>query len=628
MTMQKKECIELIKSFIAERLDGNIQKFYDYDLDQLEKDEKYGAYDPDNSRIANAIYIVLWGNKVPNLTMNNLGGEMYRGDTMNSFNTLMGRPNEDGTSFLGVQKYTHDSEIINIAKKYYEKYHTLGNMMILPNKKLESARTTLNLLRGGGPWYDYFDLFLSDIKNLMVGTNIDNVDDRLKELVKINKDFFDCFRGIDGFKHFCKTFYLDKYVNLKSLKVCDIFSPHARHWPTKYSEEEYKKYVVTYITNATEIIDYRCGRMIEALEEEIIKYDSTFKVSSKFNEQESHSQSVNEKFENTTKVKKESLKDKFKRQVTAKTEKLKEKIVQFNKEFKEDSRENIALFLVGFNSIIGILYSIFLFVKFLILDGYNQDSYLVSNPGDLYFNNSFLSMLFIIFFGLSVFLMGISYVKKHTGIRKILMIAFIILQILIYVIPLVFGLIMRIITYLEWFIRNYFNDVQTIKVIIGAGIKIYGIACVLSIILSFVMFMFESNYRLFVKRWIQSFLICFLLVPLILTLLAYKIIAYLSCFAIIVYILIGGFGELHYARKHRCHSCGKFSGLERVSNELVKEVNISMLVKNEVRDESGKVTGRTEQYIPGIRKVFVQAFYCQNCGYVENRTVTKDIKCI
>lgn len=67
MSDEKKKCIELIKSFIDERLDGDIQRFYDYDLDLLEKDEKYGAYDPDNSRIANAIYVVLWGDSLPNL---------------------------------------------------------------------------------------------------------------------------------------------------------------------------------------------------------------------------------------------------------------------------------------------------------------------------------------------------------------------------------------------------------------------------------------------------------------------------------------------------------------------------------------------------------------------------------
>lgn len=273
MSDEKKKCIELIKSFIDERLDGDIQRFYDYDLDLLEKDEKYGAYDPDNSRIANAIYVVLWGDSLPNLIMDNLGGEWYRGDTMNSFNTLMGRPNVNGTSFMGIQKYTNNPQIINMAKLYHSKYHTIGNLMVLPNKTLPSERTTLNQLRGGGAWYDYFDLFLSDIRNLMIGTNTDRIDSRLKSLVDINKHYFDNFQGTTGFMQFCKTFYLESYVDLHSFEVHNIFSPYARHWPVRYSEEEYNSYVADYITKATKIIDYRCNCMIESLKK-VLDYDS------------------------------------------------------------------------------------------------------------------------------------------------------------------------------------------------------------------------------------------------------------------------------------------------------------------------------------------------------------------
>ena len=59
--MQKEECIELVKSFIAEKLNGNIWNFLNYDLALLENDEKYGGYDPDNSKIANAIYFFIMG---------------------------------------------------------------------------------------------------------------------------------------------------------------------------------------------------------------------------------------------------------------------------------------------------------------------------------------------------------------------------------------------------------------------------------------------------------------------------------------------------------------------------------------------------------------------------------------
>ena len=45
--MNRVDCIKLIRSFIDEKLDGNIENFLNYDLDQLENDEKYGGFDPE-----------------------------------------------------------------------------------------------------------------------------------------------------------------------------------------------------------------------------------------------------------------------------------------------------------------------------------------------------------------------------------------------------------------------------------------------------------------------------------------------------------------------------------------------------------------------------------------------------
>ena len=43
--MQREECIELIRSFIDEKLDGNIENFLNCDLDQLknDKNKSYGG---------------------------------------------------------------------------------------------------------------------------------------------------------------------------------------------------------------------------------------------------------------------------------------------------------------------------------------------------------------------------------------------------------------------------------------------------------------------------------------------------------------------------------------------------------------------------------------------------------
>lgn len=547
MTAQKQECIELIKSFINERLDGDIQKLHDYDLDQLEKDEKYGAYDPDNSKIANAIYVVLWGDILPNLTMDNLGDKMYRGDTMNSFNTLMGRPNENGTNFLGIQKYTHDSNIINMARKYHEKYHTIGNLMILPNKTPELERTTLNQLRGGGAWYDYFDLFLSDIRNLMIGTNTSRIDNRLKRLVDINSHYFDCFRGQDGFTRFCKNFYLDNYVDSQYLKVYSIFAPYARHWPTKYSEEEYKRYVTAYITKATEIIDYRCSRMIEDLEIEILKYDPTFPVSPKATEQESSNKST------------EFIDDKDTK--TGTNDYIKEKltgllpiryICSIVYDFKNDTVNNFGKTITLISLMVAIMYACLLWVKCMISGKYfEQFRHFKNLEIDNLFqqkstlNTSYLDgttyTIILILITIGLFGICIKGVHKRNGIKKKLLNLFTIISWTGAFINIAGYKIMHFLFYTSagiswnsWDINlGYGNLITYTYILLPICAMFFSILCLLSVILS----CFLKTTRRDFKFWFLTLLAVSIGIPIVLFLLEHAIAAIIVIIVLAIFLI-------------------------------------------------------------------------------------------
>lgn len=272
--MNRVDCIKLIRSFIDEKLDGNIENFLNYDLDQLENDEKYGGFDPDNSKIANAIYVVLWGDKIPDLNYDALGTS-YRGDILNSFNTLMGRSTEDQTNFVGIQKYTDNPQIIEMAKEYHKKYHTIGNMTIWPNNSVEYSEIwkeyedddtrndfkgksfTFNTIRSQSPWYDYFDAFLEIIKEQLTAPKIylnGSAYSVVCELMygkTLETQFFEDFfylGGMEKFENFIHTFYYENYVDMENMEIQQIFSPHAYHWRNSYKKEEYEKYVSSYIT--------------------------------------------------------------------------------------------------------------------------------------------------------------------------------------------------------------------------------------------------------------------------------------------------------------------------------------------------------------------------------------------
>ena len=88
--------IELINSFVAEKLDGDIQRLADFPLGSLRSDKVYGCpnrnFDSDDTELMRAIYCVVFGDTWENISMDNLGDGRLRGDTLNTYNTLFSAP--------------------------------------------------------------------------------------------------------------------------------------------------------------------------------------------------------------------------------------------------------------------------------------------------------------------------------------------------------------------------------------------------------------------------------------------------------------------------------------------------------------------------------------------------------
>lgn len=579
--MKKEECIELIKSFIVEKLNGNIWNFLDYDLNLLENDEKYGGYDPDNSKIANAIYILLWGDKIPELSYEELG-KSYRGDTINSFHTLMGFPTEDFHSFSGIQKYTNNENIISLAKDFHTKYHTIGNMVILPNHSLEfnGKKYTLNTARSMNPWYDYFDCFLREMKQALTNPHLwydeESSEFLIERLVCENEDFAEKYFQMgktEKFQDFIYTFYLEKYMDTNTCEIPQIFSPHAYHWNGTYSKEEYEQYVTSYITTATEIINYRGSRMIEDLILVLNNYDS-------FNKKPK----IKTFYGGTTSV------------------------------FGKFSKENIAYILLFITAAILSLYSLTIYIKFLLHDGYNTLPR--ESLGSQYFDTKFSNNVTYILF-LSVFFISLAYRKSHKGIRKLLMTFVIVVQTLLVTFPL-----QRIIW--RFFMQIFPSNMNIWGSLEDVFITILGSITIISIIIPFFIFLCEKKYRKFVKYWGGIFLMLFMGFPLIFAILSVKILAILCGIIIIVFLSLMFLQDLHYAIVTRCPVCKKISGLKYVSSQLLNEIPISVKMENARKDNRGNIIGTYEQYIPGKRKIILQTYKCKCCGYVQTKTITKE----
>ena len=414
----------------------------------------------------------------------------------------------------------------------------------------------------------------------------------IERLIGENSDFFGKYFQLgtmEKFEDFIRTFYLEKYADTTTWEIPQIFSPHAYHWNNTYSKEEYEQYVISYIRKATEIIEYRCSRMIEDLNT-ILKADS------------SSSKTFNFKKDLKKCDKKNSIKNFFC------------KSISFLNTF---SKENFAYVLLFIASAIIGLSAINIYIQFLLNDGYNP---LSGESLNWRYNDYILYILF-----LSVFFISLSYKKAHKGIRRILMTFFLIVQLVLLIFPFIFYIIMEIVENSKWVMTIVPANMDIVESSEDVLYLIYFFISMISIIIPLFMFLFEEKYKKFIKYWGIVLLIFFFGIPMIFSILSYKIAAILCGILIIGFLLAMVLDDLHYAIKTRCPACKKYSGLKYINTQLLNEERISIKVENAEKDRNGNIIGTYEQYIPGKRKIFLETYKCKYCGHVQTKTVTKEL---
>ena len=166
-----KMAVEIVKKFVDEVLDGDIDAMRTFCFDNLTKFVG-NIYDPDMYLIVQAIYIVIWG-EIYDLTFDNMGEwdwkgtYAFRGDTMNSFGSVIGKENKDRefgyrAKFFGADK---DPVIWDKIEEFWKMYHWLGNFIVIPNRGsvqygINGARACYYTKDYCEGMRDYFDWFL------------------------------------------------------------------------------------------------------------------------------------------------------------------------------------------------------------------------------------------------------------------------------------------------------------------------------------------------------------------------------------------------------------------------------------------------------------------------------------
>ena len=263
------QAVQLVKDFVEEQLSGNWENLKNFDFRTLRNSEKYGCpdryFDCDDTNIMRAIYVVLWGDIMPYMNMNNFGYQrQYRGDTMNTFHTMFGRAMQDLPGYYaGLEKYNPTPEFRVRVLHFSNLYSNIGNYVVLPN--YYANKTTLNCHRGTNEWHDFFDRFLMELHKAL--SNAEDADKTLLELLEVNKFCLDKFRGDEGWRKMIDCLWLHDYCDQNGLPR-QIFAMNY-HWMNEKDPEQYFRDAELYLEKTEQIICNRAEKMIDSLQQKI-----------------------------------------------------------------------------------------------------------------------------------------------------------------------------------------------------------------------------------------------------------------------------------------------------------------------------------------------------------------------
>lgn len=251
----------MIKDFVDTYLGGNIGDLKNFDFSQLQRDKIYGCpgrpFDCDDTNLARSIYVLVYQQAFPDLSIESLEDGKYRGDTMNSFRTLMGKFVDEHAACEDV--YDIPADLAPKIHRFIHTYHTIGNFVPLPNIK---TTRNLNMMRSI-LWHDYFDRFLIEVKNYL---NEELYHEKFTPLMEANHFAFGQYKGTEnGFARLIHLLMLDGYLN-------DDGSIHKFQGLTlrgKWPNELYFNEVEHYIDFCTSLIEDRAEKIIGILKDKM-----------------------------------------------------------------------------------------------------------------------------------------------------------------------------------------------------------------------------------------------------------------------------------------------------------------------------------------------------------------------
>jgi hypothetical protein len=254
-----KEATEIVKRFIDEKLNGNIENLVTYNFAELKADESFGncrgnTFSPEGSEIVRAILTLVYDGVWPDYAFKDQESKIiYRGCLLNSHQRLLGS-NIMGEYFMGLQKMSPPAELLERANQYYAKYcYNIGNMVLLP--------ASLDILKEDSAVKGYMDSLLEYLYTYL--TEPRRVPAKVfKQFYYCKKSFVD-YQDDRGFERLVKYLMLDDFVD-KNFKPKEVFV-RMEFYSKNVTREAYLEAVNRYLDFYEQHITARAKRVVFAL---------------------------------------------------------------------------------------------------------------------------------------------------------------------------------------------------------------------------------------------------------------------------------------------------------------------------------------------------------------------------
>lgn len=230
----------LLKDFIREHLDGNIDNILNFDFGTLKEDKKYGPIKGPgmvvNFAIVKSIAEVAFRDYWPDLNVETLDEYQYQVSNLIQYQRLSGARIQKGWFKTIKEYFPQDEGLAEMSEALHSLTGCIGNFVVWPNKSCIGLLVSDYKMRG------YYDKLFLAMYDVMTGESKINFE--VFDALNANRKLFKEYQGAGGFTAMMRNNLLEDFMdeNGKPLQLFDGVSNSARDFRPELLPAAIKQY--------------------------------------------------------------------------------------------------------------------------------------------------------------------------------------------------------------------------------------------------------------------------------------------------------------------------------------------------------------------------------------------------